>query len=347
MFLRRLFLFPFAILYDALTRLRNRLFDLGLKPSASFDIPIINVGNLSVGGTGKTPMVEYLIRLLSNEYSLATLSRGYGRETKGMLVANESDTARTLGDEPFQIYQKFKDKVHVSVCEERAFAIPFLVDQFPDLKVVLLDDAFQHRFVKPGFSILLTDYSTPFYTDFVLPAGNLREARIGAKRADAVVVTKCPDHFSEDEMMSVSHRIREYTNKPIFFSTIRYGTPVSFIGSNTLETSRVILVTGIAHAAPLKRYVADTFELVKHLNFNDHHAYSTADVLAMNSLAIELNAAILTTEKDKAKLEALAHKHAISTIFSLPIELEFVKSGADFAVMLTDYVKQASPSVND
>jgi tetraacyldisaccharide 4'-kinase len=347
MFLRRLFLFPFAVLYDGITRLRNRLFDLGLKPSASFDIPIISVGNLSVGGTGKTPMVEYLIRLLSNDYSLATLSRGYGRETKGMLVANSHVTAATLGDEPFQIYQKFKDKVVVSVCEERVVAIPFLVDQFPDLNLVLLDDAFQHRFVKPGFSILLTDYSKPFYNDFVLPAGNLRESKMGAQRADVVVVTKCPDHLSEDEMMGISHSIRKYTNHPIFFSKIRYGTPVSFIGNSMPENQKVILVTGIATAAPLVNYVAKTFELIKHLHFNDHHAYSEAELTSIKLLAKESNAVILTTEKDKAKMEVLAIKLQVHNIFSLPIEMEFLKSGADFDAMLTDYTKHASISVND
>jgi tetraacyldisaccharide 4'-kinase len=347
MFLRRLFLFPFAVLYDGITLLRNRLFDLGLKPSASFDLPIISVGNLSVGGTGKTPMVEYLIRLLGNDNAVATLSRGYGRETKGMLIANSNDTAATIGDEPFQIYRKFKDKVIVSVCEERVVAIPFLVDQFSDLNLILLDDAFQHRFVKPGFSILLTEYATPFYNDFLLPAGNLRESRIGAKRADVVVVTKCPNHFSEDDMMDVSHSIRKYTNRPIFFSKIRYGTPVSFTGDRMLDTQKVILVTGIATAAPLEKYVAENFELVKHLNFNDHHAYSEEELTSINLLANESNAAILTTDKDKTKMEVLAAKLKIKAIFSLPIEMEFLKSGADFDAMLTDYVKHASYSIND
>jgi tetraacyldisaccharide 4'-kinase len=341
MFLRRLFLFPFAVLYAGVTRLRNRLFDLGLKPSASFDIPIINVGNLSVGGTGKTPMVEHLIRLLGDQYSLATLSRGYGRQTKGMLVANAHDTAKTIGDEPLQLYEKFKEKVVVSVCEERAFAIPFLVDQFPDLKVILLDDAFQHRFVKPGFSILLTDYSKPFYSDFVLPAGNLRESRVGAKRANVVVVTKCPTHLSEDEMMDIEHQIRKYTHQPIFFSKIRYGTPVSVIDNKTLDSNKIVLVSGIANADPLVAHLQAGFEVVKHLRYKDHYTYNEADLLHVASLAKESAAAIITTEKDAVKMEMLARKHNLNNLYVLPIELEFLKNGSDFDAVLIEYVSHA------
>ncbi len=179
MFLVRILLFPFAVLFDGLTRLRNLLFELRLKPSASFDIPLISVGNLAVGGTGKTPMVEHLIRLLvARGFSMATLSRGYGRTTKGMRLANSSDTASTLGDEPFQLFQKFKNDAIISVCEERAVAIPFLVDQYPELQAIVLDDAFQHRAVKPGFSMVLTDYASPFYKDFLLIPNYLNQLHL-------------------------------------------------------------------------------------------------------------------------------------------------------------------------
>jgi len=346
MFLRRLFLFPFAVLYDLITRLRNQVFDLGLKPSASFDIPVISVGNLSVGGTGKTPMVEYLIRLLSSHQKIATLSRGYGRNTKGMRIANAMDTASTVGDEPFQLYKKFKENLVVSVCEERVFAIPHLIDQFPDLRVILLDDAFQHRFVKPGFSMLLTDYSKPFYQDFLLPAGNLRVARIGVKRADIIIVTKCPQHLSDEEMMGMEHTIRRYTDNPIFFSKIRYGTPVSFSGARTLEHRKVILLSGIANPKPLENYVKENFEMVKHLIYPDHYTYTDADMLAVVTVANQVDASILTTDKDKAKLEVLANRHNVLAIFSMPIEFEFLKSGSDFDAMLLEYVNHASASTN-
>jgi tetraacyldisaccharide 4'-kinase len=347
MFLRRLFLFPFAVLYNALTRIRNHMFDLKLKPSASFDIPIVSVGNLSVGGTGKTPMVEYLIRLLGNRYKLATLSRGYGRTTKGMRIANALDTADTVGDEPFQIYQKFKANVIVSVCEERAFAIPYLMDQFPELKVILLDDAFQHRFVKPGFSLLLTEYSHPFYHDFLLPAGNLREARKGAKRADIVVVTKCPHYLPEEEMMEIEHNIRKYTNNPVFFCKIRYGTPLSFTEEKTLETKKVVLVSAIANPESFHNYVKQHFDIVKHLTFRDHHAYTDSEISNIIHLANKFDAVVLATQKDKVKLEKPMSRLNFLKGYALPIEFEFLKDGSDFDALLLEFASRASLSVND
>lgn len=345
MFIRRFFLFPFAVVYNAITRVRNHLFDIRLKPSVSFDVPILSVGNLSVGGTGKTPMVEHIIWLLQSKFNVATLSRGYGRKTKGMRIANEFDTALTLGDEPFQIFEKFKDQVVVAVGEERALAIPHILHQFPNVNTIILDDAFQHRYVKPGFSILLTEYSNPFYLDYLLPAGNLRESRDGADRANVIVVTKCPNHLSSDEMISIEHAIRKYAEHPIFFAKIRYGTPTSFTGNEGLPTKKVILLTGIANAQPLQTFVGENYELVKHYNFKDHHVYTTSDLQVVIDKAKNENAIILTTEKDKTKLYALANEDQLELLYFLPIELEFLKNGFDFDAIILEFVKHPPVSV--
>jgi tetraacyldisaccharide 4'-kinase len=346
MFLIRILLFPFAVLYDGVTRLRNLLFDLGLKPSASFSIPTISIGNVAVGGTGKTPIAEHVLRLLmANQYEVATLSRGYGRKTKGMRLANEHDSAETIGDEPFQLYQKFKQRAVVSVAEERAMAIPFLADQFPALSAIVLDDAFQHRYVKPGLNILLTCYDNPFYSDFILPTGKLREARKGAARAHIIVVSKCNPHISDDEMMTIEHAIRKYAQRPVFFSCIRYSEPACFAHDAPLPTKRVVLVTGLANAKPLEEFVQKEFMLVRHEDFSDHYSYSRSDVTKLLQIATEQNAVILTTEKDRTKLEALLTTEERTRFYYLAIETAFIKGGSDFDALVLDYVKEALASV--
>ena len=227
--LGKIFLFPLAVLYDAITRLRNHLFDSGLKPSFEFETRVISVGNLAVGGTGKTPMTEYLIRILCKDFKISTLSRGYGRRTKGLRFGSNDDTATTLGDEPYQLYRKFNHQVTVAVGEDRAFAIPNILQQFPETEIILMDDAFQHRFVKPQLSILVSEFNNPFYADFVMPFGRLREARKGVARADLIVFTKCPKEATKEEFDLRIKESKKYAgNKPIFFASIRYSLPVNF-----------------------------------------------------------------------------------------------------------------------
>jgi tetraacyldisaccharide 4'-kinase len=274
----KILLFPFAVLYDMVTNVRNRLYDLGLKPSASFDVKLISVGNLAVGGTGKTPMIEHLVRLLKSSYKVATLSRGYGRSTRGIRLAGAADNAQTLGDEPFQFYKKFKNEVAVIVGEERALAIPYLMDEHPDTQVVLMDDAFQHRKVKPHFSILLTDFNRPFYEDLLVPAGRLRESKKGAGRADVIVVTKCPDEITEERMMEMASKIRVYSKRPVFFSRVRYGQMIGFRAAPTRPVEKVILVSGIANHRPLEEHVAANYRLIRHFAFRDHHQYRDEDL---------------------------------------------------------------------
>lgn len=341
----RLLLLPFAALYKLITDIRNRLYDLKLKPSAEFEIPVIGVGNLAVGGTGKTPMIEYLIRLLYSDYRVATLSRGYGRKTKGMRIANLQDDATTLGDEPFQFYKKFSDnKTIVAVCEDRAFAIPNIIHQFPETQVVLMDDAYQHRQVKPLFNILLTDFNKPFYFDFLLPAGRLRESRRGADRADVIVLTKCPAELSDDEMMKSEKLIRSYADCPVFFTKIRYGFPLSF-GNRDDLSENIVLVSGIANSETLKEYIKQNFKLMKHIAYGDHHPYSSSDLNDLLSLVKnDSSLSILTTEKDMVKIISSEFESIVKQIpfFYLPIETEFIKSGKDFEEMVQNVFNHAA-----
>lgn len=332
-------LFPFAVLYDAVTSIRNQLYETGLRPSARFDIPLVSVGNLSVGGTGKTPMIEYLVRLLADQHRLATLSRGYGRKAKGVRIAKQDDSAETIGDEPLQFYRKFNDKIVVAVGEERAFAIPHIISEHPDVNLILLDDAFQHRRVKPDFQILLTDYNNLFTRDFLLPAGRLRESKRGASRADVIVVTKCPASISEDEMIAIESGIRRYSNKAVFFSGICYGHLLPVTDGAPYKPEKIILVSGIANATPLKVYLERHYELVRHFSFADHHHYSSQDIKAITEAAANAGAVVVTTEKDMVKLNPGAFRNASTDLLYLPIEIEFLKNGKEFDELVLNAVR--------
>jgi tetraacyldisaccharide 4'-kinase len=344
MILLRILLFPFSWLYYLITEIRNRLYDRGLKPSVKFDLPVICVGNLTVGGTGKTPMIEHLIRLLQNRFKVATLSRGYGRATKGIRIAGPSESAATIGDEPFQFYTKFGKRITVAVGEERALAIPTILQEYSDTEIILLDDGFQHRKVSPGFSILLTDYHRPFYNDFLLPSGRLRESRSGAERADVIVVTKCPAHISEERMIEIERSIRHYAEKPVFFTNIRYGNPTSFNNNSSLPTKQIVLVTGIGNSKPLETYAKENYRLIKHLAFNDHHTYTERDIKTLTNLKnTHPQASFLTTEKDKVKLEAPQFQKMLNglPLFYLPIEIDFIKAGKDFDEIVLNVIQRA------
>lgn len=332
-------LFPFAVLYDLVTTVRNRLYDTGIRPCAKFELPVVSVGNLSVGGTGKTPMIEYLIRLFAAQCHVATLSRGYGRKTKGVKIAGEDDSASTIGDEPLQFYRKFKDKAVVAVGEERAFAIPHILDRHPDVGIILLDDAFQHRRVKPSFQILLTDFNNLFFSDFLLPAGRLRESRTGASRADVIVVTKCPAKVTDDEMMEIERCIRRYNKKAVFFTKISYGNILPVSGLSPYKPDKVILVTGIANPAPMQDYIRSNFSLIKHFSYPDHHVYSKNELENICKAASLAGASVVTTEKDVGKMDNRIFQNASISLHYLPIEVEFIKDGKEFDEMVLNAVK--------
>lgn len=332
---------PFSWIYYLITQVRNVLYDRGIKPSVEFEVPVICVGNLAVGGTGKTPMIEHLIRLLRVDHKIATLSRGYGRNTKGFRIAGPDDSAATLGDEPFQFYQKFANNVTVAVGEERALAIPNILQEKENTKVILLDDGFQHRRVRPGFSILLSDYNRPFYNDLLLPAGRLRESRWGAQRAHVIVITKCPPTLSEDKMITIEKSVRSYSDAPVFFAAVRYGNPVPLFETTRSLSKEVVLISGIANAKPLEEYVAGNYSLIDHMNFRDHHQYSQADVQSVAARARNNRAlSFITTEKDSVKLKAPEFKGILANVplFVLPIEIDFIKGGKDFDEMILNAV---------
>ncbi|WNH07963.1 tetraacyldisaccharide 4'-kinase [Thalassobellus suaedae] len=305
--------FPVMPIYYAITSLRNKLYDLGLKKSTSYNMPVICVGNLSVGGTGKTPMIEYLITLLKADYKVATLSRGYKRKTKGFQLANEFSTAESIGDEPFQFYNKFKQAVLVAVDSDRRNGIEMLQKQ-NNPEVILLDDAFQHRKVKAGFNILLTTYANPYFKDVVLPSGNLREPRAGAKRANIIVVTKCPKELAENEKNKIIELISPMAHQHVFFSSISYANEVVSLETKIKidDLSNFTLVTGIANASPLVHFLNDKNLNFEHLNFKDHHEFSQEDIAVLNK-----KACIITTEKDFMRLKQ--YESLKAKLFYLPI----------------------------
>ena len=324
----RIILFPFVPIYFLVTWFRNLAYDKGWFKSMSYDFPIICVGNLSAGGTGKTPMVEYLIRLLKDETNLATLSRGYGRKTKGFLLAEDNITATELGDEPFQFYHKFKDEITVAVDEDRQHGISTLRALKPKPEVVILDDAFQHRKVKAGYNILLTTYNNLYVDDFVLPTGNLREPKKGAKRANIIVVTKCPEFLSQKDKEAIVLKLKPKVYQHVFFSHIGYNDSVlnetEKFSLNKLES--FTLVTGIANAKPLVNYLKSLQLDFNHIEFKDHHNFTENDIKKLSELD-----KIVTTEKDYMRLkneDILKDK-----LYFMPIKIK-IDNSEDFDTLI-------------
>ncbi len=319
---------PAAFLFQGITAARNFLFDRGLIRSQKSPIPTLVVGNLSVGGTGKTPWVEYLVRQLREEVKLATLSRGYGRKTTGFCQVLPTSTAEEVGDEPLQLYTNFKGAVPVFVGEDRVGATQKIQQIFPDLQLLILDDAFQHRKLRPDFRIVLTPFSTPFSHDYLLPMGRLRESRAGAKRAEVVVVTKCPAELSLEEKNKLAQSLAPYLNPDalLLYSSTRYGEPYQVAGPTRTDFTAVIALAGLANNEPFFTYCKQQFSVVDTFSFADHYAYNPEDaVRIMEVLGQEKgqNAVLLTTEKDAVKLKSLAATEMWSKIpiFALPIQV--------------------------
>ncbi|PIF60523.1 MULTISPECIES: tetraacyldisaccharide 4'-kinase [unclassified Flavobacterium] len=332
--LLRKLLFPFAILYGLITSIRNFLFDKGILKSYSFDLPIIAVGNLSVGGTGKTPQIEYLIRLLTDKYKIATLSRGYKRQSKGFILAEASSNAAILGDEPFQFYKKFAT-IQVAVDADRKNGIEQLLSQQEKPEVILLDDAFQHRKVKAGFYILLTSYGDLYSDDFMLPTGNLRESRSGAKRANVIIVTKCPFNLSLEQQYDIKNRLKVSEDQELYFTFIAYEDFIYAenrkINVNEIQSAAKLLVAGIAKPEPFFAYLQDTNDVC--LSFPDHHNFTDKDILEIKNLA--QNNIIITTEKDYVRLKGSLPSEQL---FYLPIQSSFVSGSENFDKTIIDYV---------
>ena len=321
-------LYPFSLLYDGVTALRNIMFDRGIKRSTVFSVPTIVVGNLNLGGSGKTPMVELLIGLFQRDYQLATLSRGYGRKSSGFILAEEHLGPKDIGDEPFQIFSKFGNQVTVSVGEDRVMAITEIMARKPETQLVLLDDAFQHRYVAADFYILLTTFQKPFFKDKVLPLGTLRENAKGAHRADLVVVTKTPPGIEKELKDVYCSKIRKYSDAKICFAEIGYGQPYSLNPRFLQEKKKVVLVSGIANDDLLFKQVSQAYEIIGRFDFGDHHHYQIKDLEKIRQKAGNLeDTMILTTEKDAVKLKNSAFDKYLSEIpiFVLPIKIEMEK----------------------
>ncbi|GGI56806.1 tetraacyldisaccharide 4'-kinase [Winogradskyella haliclonae] len=314
-----------------MTWLRNNLYDSGFKSSKSYDFPVICVGNLSTGGTGKTPMIEYLIRLLSKKNKVATLSRGYKRVTNGFLLADQDANVDTIGDEPFQFYKKY-NSIYVAVDEDRQHGIGELRNLNPKPEIILLDDAYQHRKVNAGFNILLTSYNKLYTKDIVLPTGNLREPKLGAKRADIIVVTKCPDNLPEEKKAAIVKQIAPKHYQNVFFSCIKYSEKVMSESSEKVlqDLSSFTLVTGIANAQPLVEFLKSKALDFEHLEYGDHYNFTIKDIELLEQKDL-----ILTTEKDYMRLldvESLGSK-----LFYLPIEIVLDKP-IEFNTLIQEFV---------
>lgn len=335
-------LFPISVLYGTVTFVRNKMFDCGILPSEKFDVPVICVGNLSVGGTGKTPHTEYLVRLLSARYRVAVLSRGYKRKSKGFVLADERTTARELGDEPYQIRRKFPD-IKVAVDADRRNGITRLM-QLPDEEkpeVIILDDAFQHRYVKPTLSLLLTDCKRLYTSDYVLPAGRLREWKSGASRADIIIVTKCKADISDEERENILRQISPSKKQRVFFTYINYGELLPVFGDRsdalmnvTSGNPEVILLTGIANPLPLKNKVEEFSSNIDMLSFPDHHDFSEDDIRSVENrlkTGKDSRKIVVTTEKDAVRL--LANPYLLDEykerFYYIPIRIDFCGGEAE------------------
>lgn len=340
--MKRWYFFPFSVLYHLITAVRNRLYDWGILKSIRLRTPMIGVGNLSVGGSGKSPMVMYLAALLSQYFRTGVLSRGYGRKTKGYYIVNYDSNANMVGDEAMQLFQRFKNRFAIGVCEDRVFGAKKIITDM-DLGVLVLDDSYQHRAINPEFNILLTDFNDPYFSDFLLPAGNLRESRRGAKRADIIVVTKCPKNLGEDKKQFYISKINPKKHQKVFFSSIDYADRIfskyKELSINELFDYEILLITGIANPSLLLKELAQYTPNVKHLKFRDHHSFTMEDVKKISAEYQKMgeNRLILTTEKDYTRL--IDFEYFSEKLFYWPINME-ISNKEEFNEIILDYVRK-------
>ena len=347
-------LLPFSWLYGIGVRLRNQLFDIGMLKSRSFDVPVISVGNITVGGSGKTPHVEYLVKLLKDKTKVAVLSRGYKRKSKGFVLAKKDTPMSEIGDEPFQIKKKFPN-IYVAVDKDRCHGIDKLTDNnvAKDTDVILLDDAYQHRYVKPGINILLVDYHRLIIYDKLLPAGRLREPKEGKSRADIVIVTKCPSDMKpmEFRVLIKAMNLRPYQN--LYFTTLKYGNLKPLYCGDDMKLDsltkqhNVLLLTGIASPNQMILDLKPYTENILPMTFSDHHQFTQKDIRRLNEQFAEMPEPklIITTEKDATRLfgmEGLSDE-VRHNIFALPVEVQFMLDQQDmFNQKIIDYVRKNS-----
>ena len=331
-------LYPLSLIYNLYTSFRNFLFDLGIIDSIEYKIPTIGIGNLSTGGTGKSIVVDYIIGKFKNKNKITTLSRGYNRNTKGFIQASNMSTAYEIGDEPFQFYSKHPE-INVVVCEDRRKGMNIILKNLPDTDLCIWDDIFQHRFVKPGLMILTTTFQYPFYKDEILPVGNLRENISSAKRADLIVVTKCPDNLSQKDKISFLESLNPNDNQKVFFSSLTYMQKIKSdseeVDIDVLEDVDFILVTGIADSSYLVNFLKNKALKFKHLKYSDHYNFNKSSIDKITGLS--LNKIILTTEKDFGRLRPKINNR---DIYYIEVGLKFPKeiNEYNFDKNIEDYI---------
>lgn len=342
----RILLLPFSLIAGTYIYLRNRLYDKKILRSTSFNLPMIGVGNLAVGGTGKSPMVEYLVRLLQEHYKVATLSRGYKRKTKGYVLADDNSSALEIGDEPMQFHLKFPD-VAVAVGEERIVAIPQLLHDKPTTEVIVLDDVFQHRPIKAGLNILLTDYSNLYTRDWFMPTGDLRDERSSAKRAEIIVVTKCPADLDLAGKNAILSELQPTKEQTVYFTTIQYGQPYHIIDKTALKidtNAEMVLVTGIANPAPLKKYLQEIDQTYWMMAYSDHHIFSIDDLQDIRKKYESLNnssSIILTTEKDAVRLVKFGNELTALPVYVVPVQHHFLfEEATEFNKRILTFIEE-------
>ncbi len=347
-----LFLIPFSCTYGTIVRIRNFLYDFNIFKSAEFDIPIISVGNISIGGTGKTPHVEFIISILHKDFKPAVLSRGYKRKTKGFREVQAGENYLLSGDEPLQIKEKFPEII-VAVCENRKIGIKKLLELHPEIDLIILDDAFQHRRVKPGLSILLINYNKPIKNDHLLPIGRLREPANSSHRADILIYTKCPEKITPIERRIIAQDIKIFPYQSLYFSKITYQNPVAVFESdliqkiNDLEKYKVVIITGIANPEQFVNYISTYAKNYDHLKFPDHHKFKKSDFKELLKL-LEQNDdknIIITTEKDAVRIKnsEIFPDELKSLLFCIPIKIEVVgdeKEKIELTEKIYKYVRE-------
>ena len=342
-FLKIIF-WPFSAIYGLITSIRNFLFDHNLLLQKQVPQKVISVGNLTLGGTGKSPFTEYLVNYLKSNFELAILSRGYGRKTKGFQWASPMSTSETIGDEPLQFFQKFYPEVVVAVSENRVLGAKKIFELHPELQIIILDDAFQHRAIHRDVNILLNDYNRPFYNDTPIPGGRLREQPNGAKRADVIIVTKCPINISAATKFKIRNKISRYclTDTPIFFASIQYGDP-RFLDFQERVILSAFIVTGIALPEPFYQEMSRKYDILGQKSFPDHHKYTEADVKAIIA-NLKRDTFVITTEKDIVKLKPLVKDTELfHRIAYVPIEVDLGNDKNEFDQFLLEKLNQIKP----
>jgi tetraacyldisaccharide 4'-kinase len=341
----RYILLPFSFIYGSIIWVRNKLFDKNILHAATFNFPLICVGNLAVGGTGKTPMVEYLIKMLQNKYKVATLSRGYKRKTKGFAIADDHTTAVDIGDEPMQIHKKFPE-ITVAVAEERVIGIPQLLYEKPQTQLIILDDAFQHREVKAGLNILLTDYNNLYTKDILLPAGDLRDIKSSSKRAEIIIVTKCRPDLNAEEKNEIIDELKPLPGQKIFFTKIEYKNLYHLFTKEIYipdADSEVLLICGIANPDPLKKILTNEVASYELLQYKDHHIFNTNDLKEIKQHFKKIKndkKIIVTTEKDGVRLSKFEKELETFPVYVLPMEHKFLLDGElEFEKEILNFVK--------